>query len=189
MLTAEKEGLRFLGVLPLDPQVVVNGDVGDMGLLDKPDLPITKEFNKIVEAVVLSSATGADIVHETRKTVPARKKRSPNAKMIVIPVSSGKLAPHLGHCEQFAFIETQDGKIIGTEMLTSPVHKPGVLPRWLHDQGADVIIVGAVSERAQELLRGNGIEVVIGVPSYTPDTLAKRYLSNTMMSGADIIDH
>jgi ATP-binding protein involved in chromosome partitioning len=65
MLTAKKEGLRFLGTLPLDPQVVSNGDDGDMGLMDKPDLPITRAFNRIVEAVILSSETRAKIVHET----------------------------------------------------------------------------------------------------------------------------
>jgi ATP-binding protein involved in chromosome partitioning len=65
MLTAKKEELRFLGTLPLDPQVVSNGDEGDMGLMDKPDLPITRAFNRIVEAVIKSSETRPAPVHET----------------------------------------------------------------------------------------------------------------------------
>jgi len=76
MLTAKKEGLRLLGTLPLEPQVVSNGDVGNMGLLDNPDLPITREFNKIVDAVIQLSETQTPSLPETRKDVSARKKAS-----------------------------------------------------------------------------------------------------------------
>jgi len=189
MLTAKKEGLRLLGTLPLEPQVVTNGDVGDMGLLDNPDLPITREFNKIVDAVIELSETRKATVPETPKEVPARKKSSPDAKMIVVPVTGGKLAAHFGHCEQFAFMETLDSKITGTEMRTPPAHEPGVIPQWLHDQGADVVIVGGMGERAQELLREKGIEVIIGAPMDAPESLAHQYLSKSLVSGANICDH
>ena len=189
MLTAKKEGLRLLGTLPLDPQVVSNGDVGDMGLLDRPDLPITREFNKIVDAVIQLSETQETALPETRKNVLARKKRSPDAKMIVVPVSGGKLSANFGHCEQFAFIETQDGKIIGTEMLTPPAHAPGVLPHWLQDQGADVVIAGKIGEKAQELLSENGIEVIISAPMDAPESLVNQYLAKTLLSEANVGDH
>jgi Mrp family chromosome partitioning ATPase/predicted Fe-Mo cluster-binding NifX family protein len=188
MLTAEKEGLRLLGTLPLDPQVVSNGDVGDMGLLDRPELPITREFNRIVDAVIQISETQASAAPETPKSVPARKKRSPDAKIIVVPVSGGKLSPHFGHCEQFAFIEILDSKIIATEMMFPPAHEPGVLPQWLHDQGADVVIVKGMGERAQELLRENGIEVIIGAPVDAPESLANRYLAKALVSGTNACD-
>jgi len=189
MLTAKKEGLRLLGTLPLEPQVVINGDLGKMGLLDNPDLPITREFNKIVDAVIELSKTGKASVPEARKDVPARKKSSPDARMIVVPVSGGKLAAHFGHCEQFAFMETQDSKIMGTEMQTPPAHEPGVIPQWLHEQGADVVIVGGMGERAQDLLREKGIEVVIGAPMDAPESLAHQYLAKTLVSGPNICDH
>jgi len=189
MLTAKKEGLRLLGTLPIEPQVVSNGDVGDMGLLDNPDLPITREFNKIVDAVIQLSETQTPSVPKARKDVPARKKGSPDAKMIVVPVTGGKLAAHFGHCEQFAFMEIQDSKIIGTEMRTPPAHEPGVIPQWLHEQGADVVIVGGMGERAQDLLREKGIEVVIGAPMDSPESLANQYLAKTLVAGANICDH
>jgi ATP-binding protein involved in chromosome partitioning len=189
MLTAKKEGLRLLGTLPLDPQVVSNGDMGDMSLLDNPDLPITREFNKIVDAVIKFFEAQFPMAPKPPVDVPARKKPSPDARMIVVPVSSGKLAAHFGHCEQFAFMETQDGRIIQTEMRTPPPHEPGVIPQWLHDQGADVVIVGGMGERAQELLREKGIEVIIGAPMDAPESLANQYLAKTLVSGANICDH
>ena len=90
-------------------------------------------------------------------------------KILVIPVSGGKLASHFGHCDQFAFIETKAGKIQSSEMRTPPPHEPGVLPVWLHEQGADVAIVGGMGEQAQTLLREKGIEVVIGAPVEAPE--------------------
>ena len=188
MLTAKKEGLRLLGTLPLDPQVVSNGDVGDMSLLDNPDLPITREFNKIVDAVIQISEDRAALATIRKDALP-KQKSSPDAKLIAFPVSGGKLAAHFGHCEQFAFIETDNTKIIGTEMRTPPAHEPGVIPQWLHDQGANVLIVGGMGEMAQGLLREKGIEVIIGAPMDSPESLANQYLAKTLVAGANICDH
>jgi len=189
MLTAKKEGLRLLGTLPLEPEVVSNGDTGSMSVLENNKLLITQEFNKIVDEVVKLTETGAEPVPESKKEFPTRKKGSADTKVLVVPVSGGKLSSHFGHCEEFAFIETQNGKIIETQMRTPPVHEPGVLPRWLYEQGADVAIVGGMGEKAQELLREKGIEVIIGAPMDLPESLANQYLSNALVSGANVCDH
>ena len=51
-LTAEKEHLRLLGTLPFEPEVVNEGDVGDISLLDNDTLLITQKFNKMVDEIV-----------------------------------------------------------------------------------------------------------------------------------------
>jgi ATP-binding protein involved in chromosome partitioning len=189
MFTAKKEGLNLLGSLPFEPEVVSKGDMGNMDLLDDNGFLITQEFNKIVDEIVKLTETGAEPVPERKKDVPARKKSSPDTKTLVVPVSGGKLSAHFGHCEQFAFIETKNGKITDTDMRTPPGHEPGVLPQWLYEQGADVAIVGGMGERAQSLLREKGIEVIIGAPMDSPETLANQYLSNTLVAGANVCDH
>ena len=189
MFTAKKEGLNLLGSLPFEPEVVSKGDMGNMDLLDDNGFLITQEFNKIVDEIVKLTETGAEPVPERKKDVPARKKGSPDTKILVVPVSGGKLSAHFGHCEQFAFIETQNGKITETDMRNPPGHEPGVLPQWLYEQGADVAIVGGMGERAQSLLREKGIEVIIGAPMDSPETLANQYLSNTLVAGANVCDH
>jgi Mrp family chromosome partitioning ATPase len=55
-LTAESENLRLLSTLPLDPEVVSKGDIGDMSLLDNRDHPITRAFNKMVNEIVEMNA-------------------------------------------------------------------------------------------------------------------------------------
>lgn len=189
MVTAKNEGLNLLGSLPFEPQVVSNGDTGNMGLLDDDKFMITKEFNKIVDGVLKLTETGAKAAPESKKESPDRTKRSADTKVLVVPVSGGKLTSHFGHCEQFAFVETQNGKIVGTEMHNPPGHEPGVLPQWLYDQGADVAIVGGMGERAQELLREKGIEVIIGAPMDSPESLANQYLSDTLVAGANVCNH
>ena len=189
MLTAKKEGLRLLGTLPLEPQVVLNGDVGSMGILDDAALPITQEFNKIVDMIVGLTKDKKNVFPKTQSEFPVVNKSAKDGKMLVVPVSEGKLSSHFGHCEQFAFIETQNGKIVKTEMRNPPAHEPGVLPRWLHEQGADVAIVGGMGENAQQLLRGNGIQVVMGAPMDSPESLANQYLTNTLVSGENRCDH
>jgi len=50
--TAMKENLRLLATLPLELDVVKKGDAGDISLLDNKALPITQEFNKMVDEIV-----------------------------------------------------------------------------------------------------------------------------------------
>jgi Mrp family chromosome partitioning ATPase/predicted Fe-Mo cluster-binding NifX family protein len=189
MLTAKREGLNLLGSLPFEPDVVSNGDTGNMSLLDDNEVLITQEFNKIVDKIVKLTETRSEPAPEPKNEISNRKKDSTESKVLVVPVSGGKLSAHFGHCEQFAFVETQNGKIMKTQMRNPPGHEPGVLPRWLYEQGADVAIVGGMGERAQQLLREKGIEVIIGAPMDSPESLANQYLSNTLVTGANVCDH
>ena len=50
-LTAEKERLRLLATLPFEPEVVREGDIGTLGVLDNRNLAITREFNNMVDRI------------------------------------------------------------------------------------------------------------------------------------------
>jgi ATP-binding protein involved in chromosome partitioning len=189
MFTAKKEGLRLLGTLPFDPVVVSMGDMGNVGLLDDGKLLITQEFNKIVDEIIKSTKIEIKTIPEPKEPIPSIIKYFEDSKLLVIPVSAGKLSSHFGHCKQFAFIEVQNGIIAKTEMLIPPAHEPGVLPQWLSEQGADIVIAAGMGEKAQQLLEKNGIEVIIGAPMDSPASLVKRYLSGTLVTGANVCDH
>jgi len=189
MFTAKKEGLRLLGSLPFEPEVVSMGDMGNMGLLDNSKIFITQEFNKIVNGIIKFTKIETKTIPEPKKIIPIKKKHSEDSKILVVPVSEGKLSSHFGHCKQFAFIEIQRGKITKTEMLNPPAHEPGVLPRWLNEQGADIVIAAGMGEKAQQLLEENGIEVIIGAPMDSPASLTNQYLSGTLVTGANVCDH
>jgi predicted Fe-Mo cluster-binding NifX family protein len=74
-------------------------------------------------------------------------------------------------------------------MITPPPHEPGLLPRWLHEQGATVIIAGGMGQRAQGLFAENGIKVVVGAPAEAPDALVRAYLDGTLKTGGNVCDH
>ena len=109
--------------------------------------------------------------------------------IFAVPVAGGKLCAHFGHCDQFAFIETENGEIKGTSMHTPPPHEPGVLPRWLHEQGVHIILAGGMGARAQGLFIQNGIKVITGVPVDSPESLVKQYLSDSLVTGDNLCDH
>lgn len=110
---------------------------------------------------------------------------------IAIPLTDGRLAMHFGHCEQFALIDVDETTRThrSTELLTPPPHEPGLLPRWLHEQGAAVIIAGGMGQRAQQLFAEKGIRVVYGVASDTPETIVKAFLDGTIVAGTNPCDH
>ena len=82
-----------------------------------------------------------------------------------IPLAEGKLTAHFGHCKEFALIDVEDNKIKNKQTMLPPPHEPGVLPRWLHNQGTNVIIAGGMGARALDLFAQNGIKVLTGAPS------------------------
>lgn len=110
---------------------------------------------------------------------------------IAVPLAGGRLSMHFGHCEQVALVDVdeatqQPGQ---TSLLTPPPHEPGALPRWLHEHGADVILAGGMGRRAQQLFAQNGIRVVVGAPSDTPEQLVSDYLRGALKDGENLCDH
>jgi len=100
-----------------------------------------------------------------------------------IPMAGGKLTLHFGHCQEFAIVEVDGDKIVNKEVLLPPPHEPGVLPRWLHDQGADVVIAGGMGHRAIDLFQQAGIQVVTGAPVAEPEILVQDFLANALATG------
>ncbi len=110
---------------------------------------------------------------------------------IAVPTVQGKLCTHFGHCETFALVDVdpEKGIITGRQDMVPPPHEPGVLPRWLAEQKATIIIAGGMGQRAQTLFTQQGISVVVGAPSDTPEILAQKYLAGTLETGINACSH
>ncbi len=108
-----------------------------------------------------------------------------------IPCVNGKLCMHFGHCQEFVLIDTDDEKksITNTQRLVPPPHEPGVLPQWLHEQGANVIIAGGMGSRAQQLFQENDINVVTGAPAEEPADIVNIYMNGSLETGTNVCDH
>ena len=105
-----------------------------------------------------------------------------------VPLAEGKLTTHFGHCQQFAILDVENKEIVKKDFLTPPPHEPGVLPQWLHELGANVIIAGGMGQRAVMLFNQAGIEVITGAPAADPAILVMDYLNNSLEAGDNACD-
>jgi predicted Fe-Mo cluster-binding NifX family protein len=112
-------------------------------------------------------------------------------KKIAIPQANGKLALHFGHCENFVLVsvDMDAKKILGVDTIDSPPHEPGLLPRFLAEKGANMIIAGGMGQRAQDLFIENGIDVLTGAPAESPETLVNSYLAGSLETGVNMCSH
>lgn len=110
-------------------------------------------------------------------------------RKIAVPTSDGKLDGHFGHCKQFAMVDVEDKEIVGINYLDAPPHKPGLLPPWLADRGANDIIAGGMGQRAIHLFNERGINVFVGAPALTPEELVTGFLNETLSFSANYCDH
>jgi predicted Fe-Mo cluster-binding NifX family protein len=108
---------------------------------------------------------------------------------IAIPLADGKLTAHFGHCHEFALIDVEGNEITKKETLVPPPHEPGVLPAWLHDLGASVIIAGGMGGRALNLFEQNGIKVITGAQALEPEELVQSFIENDLVIGDNVCDH
>jgi Mrp family chromosome partitioning ATPase/predicted Fe-Mo cluster-binding NifX family protein len=181
--TAREQNLPLLGSLPIEPDVVKLGDVGRLKFLTDLDIPYNKEFQNIKEKIIASFT-------DTKKDISSNSKEENMDKTIfAVPTAQGSLCAHFGHCEQFAIIEVEDGKIEKTTMQTPPPHEPGVLPQWLGQMGVNIVIAGGMGSRAQQLFAENGAKVITGAPMGTPESIVNQYLTDTLITGDNACDH
>ena len=181
-IMAEEMGVPYLGGIPIEPEVVVSGDSGTPMVKAHPHSETAKAFGRIVRKLL-----------ESELSAEAQKDISPkNGQIrIAVPVTNGVLSAHFGHCERFVLFDVSaDGKTIGQRLeLTSPPHEPGTFPRWLHEQGATIIIAGGMGSRAQSLFNQNDIQVVVGASGGEPDAIVMSFLDGRLETGSNICDH
>ncbi|OGV73301.1 MAG: chromosome partitioning protein ParA [Lentisphaerae bacterium RIFOXYB12_FULL_65_16] len=179
-------GVPFLGRIPIDPAVGAACDVGTPFVYHYAGTETAKAFERIVAPILALSNEDA----KNEKQQPCNETKE-GMMRIAIPLADGKLGMHFGHCEQFALVDVDEKakKITGQQLLTPPPHEPGVLPRWLREQGAQVIIAGGMGQRAQSLFAQNGIKVIVGAPAEAPEALVAAYMDGTLQTGDNVCDH
>lgn len=175
---AEETGLDLLGSLPLEPEIAKSADAG----LTIGDCSIPQTIMKELDNIVAQIKTKLNLssVQGDNKTMK-----------IAIPTANEQLCMHFGHCEQFVVltVDPQAKTITSKITLIPPPHEPGVLPRWIAEQGVKLVIAGGMGQRAQQLFAQNGINIVAGAPVDSPENLAIAFMNNTLQTGANACDH
>jgi len=194
---AREQGVPFLGRIPLDPQIVEACDSGQPYVYHYARTDTAKAFGRVIRPILeMHKATHPSESINQKKEKPMEDPknltlREEKSLIIAIPLAEGKLAMHFGHCQEFALIEvdTEKKEILSKKSVPAPAHQPGLLPPWLAEQGANMIIAGGMGSRAQNLFAEKNIEVLVGAPAETPENIVKAYLEGALVSGENICDH
>jgi len=185
--TALKMNVPYLGRIPFDPKMVECADAGEAYLEKHPDSEVTEAYNKIVARIMETEQDRTPVAESTHGE--EKDKKEATVMKIAIPLAEGRLTAHFGHAAEFAIIHVENQEIKKKELLPPPPHEPGVLPRWLHELGVGVIICGGMGQRALALFGENGIKVVTGAASLSPEELVRQYFTNTLVTGENVCDH
>lgn len=187
---ATEMGVPFLGRIPIDPLVVAACDAGAPFADFYQGTETEIMFRRAIQPILGRDTTDVTSV-ECSQSPGIEKRRGDGHMRIAIPTAGGRLSAHFGHCETFALIDAdpETKTIVGKEMAPAPEHQPGLLPRWLAERGANVIIAGGMGMRAQNLFSEQNIKVVVGAPAEDPETIVNDYLSGNLKTGDNICDH
>ena len=101
-----------------------------------------------------------------------------------------QISQHFGRCPYYLMVDVEGGKIIKTDSVSNPYyqdHVPGIVPKFIHEQGANVMIAGGIGPMAIDLFASFGIEVVSGVSGGAGDVL-QAYLRGEI-SGVEPCQH
>ncbi|MEE4218259.1 MAG: NifB/NifX family molybdenum-iron cluster-binding protein [Xanthomonadales bacterium] len=110
-------------------------------------------------------------------------------RTFAIPTMDGKACAHFGHCQSFAVIEVNDRQLGEVKFLIPPAHQPGAYPRFLAEQGVDVILAGGMGAKAQQHFRDNNITVHMGIGADEPASLVEQFLRGELKTGANVCNH
>ncbi|MBM7622699.1 NifB/NifX family molybdenum-iron cluster-binding protein [Sporohalobacter salinus] len=109
-------------------------------------------------------------------------------KKIAVPTDGNNVAEHFGRCPEYTIVEIEGEKVNNKEVIDNPGHKPGFLPRYLNDQGVDIVLAGGMGRRAKDLFDENEIDAVTGVTG-SVDEAIECYLAGDLDSEENICDH
>jgi ATP-binding protein involved in chromosome partitioning len=201
---AQRMNVPFLGAVPLDPDIVKSGDSGMPYVLSYSTSETAKRFDEIVDKITAVYSGNTDIHRPPAMEDKAGNSVTPSSgaagqgevstqggtMKFAVPTNEGKLCMHFGHCEAFALIDSDaQGNVMNETYVTPPAHEPGVLPRWLAQQGVNFVIAGGMGSRAQQLFAQQDIRVVTGAQEADPRKAVENYLKGTLVTGANTCDH
>lgn len=175
---AEETDTELLGRLPITPQIAEAADDGVF--INSSQIPeqARQNLNEIIENLL-------------KNIDPNTDQKGSSIMKIAIPTAERRLCMHFGHCEQFAFVsvDPETKAITGTDYLTPPPHEPGVIPKWVADNGGTLVIAGGMGQRAVQIFNQHNVDVVVGAAPDSPENIVAAYLSGSLQTGQNACDH
>lgn len=166
---ARKYNLDVLASLPIDPKLAAACDRGMIELYDGPWLD--------------RLADGLEDINEDDVKVGGKKMK------IAVASEYDMVTEHFGHCVNFNIFDAEDNKIVKSESIPNPGHRPGFLPVFLHDLGVNVVISGGMGGGAIDIFNEKGIEVIVGARGHAQNAAQEYLMGNLQTTGSVCHEH
>lgn len=146
---------------------------------------------KIIEAMLTNKGIRIENDIENIKLKGENKMNfaEKETRIIAFPTSDRMTVDgHFGHTKEFALYEVKGKQIVSKNFVTPPKHEPGVLPRFLGEQGVNVIITGGMGKMAVNLFNNQNIDVILGANGNLAHNL-EEYIGGSLASTGSSCDH
>lgn len=101
---------------------------------------------------------------------------------VAVTYENGQIFQHFGHTEFFMLYNIDNGKISGSELVSSMGSGHGALAEFLKSHNVDVLICGGIGGGARDALSNAGIALYGGVTGNAEDAV------NALIGGNLVFD-
>ncbi len=92
-----------------------------------------------------------------------------------------EVSMHFGRAPYYTFVEVENGEIKNVRSVPMPFgeHGPGDIPRFIKENGGDIVIAYGMGWRAVDFFNQMGIEVILGASGKVGDVV-KAFLEGNL---------
>jgi len=176
---AKEVGVRFLGDIPLDPEIVRSGDEGYAFLSVQNESPTAQAIQKVIKPI-LTLDDGVTPQKALHPVLPPHK----GTIKIALPVAKGTLANSLHLADKFviAVADAEAKKVISTETVSAPTYEPRAAASFLERLDTSYVIAKDVPEEACTALKEKHITLVKGVTANAPVAVVTDFIEGKLLA-------
>jgi Mrp family chromosome partitioning ATPase/predicted Fe-Mo cluster-binding NifX family protein len=163
-IIAQKHNLDILARMPIDPKLAAACDQGMIELFE---------------------GNWFDHISEILEKEEIFEKNGGKKMKIAVASENEMVTEHFGHCVNFNIFEAENNRIIKSESILNPGHRPGFLPNFLNDMGVNVVISGGMGGGAIDIFNEKGIKVITGATG-SAEAAAISYLQGILISTGSV---
>ena len=141
------------------------------------------EDKKMSPSMKSTAFSGWSMVRPSRSAtilINDNHRKGDTVMKIAVPYENGQVFQHFGHSAQFKIYDTENGKILSSEIVSTNGQGHGALVGFLVQNHVNVVLCGGIGAGAQTALAQAGIQLFGGI-SGNVDAVVSDYLAGHLV--------